>query len=221
MMQRNTLSSHLTDEFTIFRVLEIAHILDRVDMMTTPRDMILEDLWGSGKASAYDALMLGEDINDKMIIGTAYYQILVSKSRKWIDDGRLNERHRRHLEYGNHRCIAESLSMLQLWGRWAIEQHPTSTLRYHHSRSEYPPSLLGPDHRWLHLMLTGMAEDDCAPGDVVRRYEMALQVAPRASARVSVWSTVSSLTGNQERLEEALKQFKTNIYSYFVQPGLD
>jgi len=93
LMQTNNLPSNLTKELTFLRVAEIAHTLNHTDMSAVSQSIVVANLWENGVTNAFEALVLGECINDKLIIGTAYYQILVSQSPKWTEDPRLNERH--------------------------------------------------------------------------------------------------------------------------------
>lgn len=134
----------------------MAHIIDNAEMAIAPRNMVLADLWTDGSTNAFEALLLGESINDKSIIGTAYYQILVSESPRWVEDARLNERHRRHLECGNNQCIAESLADLDHWGQLAAELQPDSTLSASRDQAYGESSY---KYRWLHLVLVEIDGD--------------------------------------------------------------
>lgn len=209
MMQRATLSSHLVNDLTIFRALEITYILDNATMMATPREMILQDLWGSSSANAYDALILGESINDRIITGAAYYHILVAESPKWTEDNRLNDRHQRHLKYGNQKCTIKAYSCLDNWGRMIAELQPDSNLENTsegYSRQSYY------EYRWLHLVLMEIAGGNYVLCDVVKRHEAAIRVAPH----VDNWGS-----DVERKLIETLNEFKTEVYNYFVQPSVD
>lgn len=65
---------------------------------------MLAQLWGKRKlVQPYKALRLGEELDDKGIIGASYYGILLYGEKAWSNTN-LTDSHRRNLQAGRLRC---------------------------------------------------------------------------------------------------------------------
>lgn len=206
LTRTKVLGSHLDDELTIFRIVEIANILGQPDIAITARTMILDDLWSERPKDAYDALLFGEQVNDKEVIGAAYYQILVSGSNPWASDVRLTEKHRLRLERGGIRLTEAWVQISDDWGSRASPFQPPqpATNPYPHTIALYQPDPPpDPSRYWIHEVWRQVGARRYSSYDVIGRLR---------SAQHSVQGYHQSYGKLVGRNMEAVK---ANMYTYF------
>lgn len=193
----DTLRSHLTAELTAYRLVEISNILSLPEIAATARTMILDDLWSDESQDAFDALLFGEQMADKEIVGAAYYQILVSRLKPWAFDKRLTEQHRLQLKHGEVRC---TLAWNQTFDSWGLETlHPVVSAPGPHIACN-----LGFSQWWLHNVWVEIARGRYLVCDVVGRI--------RAACRCTVgYDGHLGVSPPQE-----LEKIKATLYTFFV-----
>lgn len=193
----DVLASNLTDGLTAFKVIEVASIVHQPEIAANARRLVLAQLWSGASKSPYDALVFGESINDKEIIGAAYYQTLVYRFPMWSLEKRLSEQHRRHIKYGIVRCGEEWQKIFNAWGLLA-------------GKGE------APEHQnhvgcnlqafWLQSMWIEMAKDKLQWFDVVGKLCAAIRFAAQYDC----------FEGGRKAMEAELTRVKGNLYALFV-----
>lgn len=193
----DVLASNLKDGLTVFKLIEIAKIVNQPEIAANARATVLAELWSGGSKSPYDALIFGESINDKEIIGAAYYQTLLYRWPMWSLDKRLSEQHRRHIKYGMNRCGEEWQKVFNSWGLLAAKgevlEHQNHAGCALHSF-------------WLQSMWVEMAKDKLQWFDVVGK----LCAAIRFAAQYDCFAR------GRKAMEDELARIKTNLYALFV-----
>lgn len=107
LTSREALKTHLKEDLSASDVLRIARRVQQPSIAESARNVILDQLWGKeALTSPYESLLFGEELNDKVIIGASYYQILLRGEDKWVDIN-LTDIHRRNLTAGRLRCGEE------------------------------------------------------------------------------------------------------------------
>lgn len=186
----SNLEIFLSDQFTLYHVLETAGILSQSTLAMTARTMLLDSLWNS-RLDAYDALLFGERHCDKVIIGVAYYQILVSLYLPYEINDRLSDTHRQNLDTSRH-------SFAEQW------QNITNSWTILPSK----PGALQED--WIRVVLREIAKRNLRYYDVVGKLKVAIEMIDQRSGTESVFG------GGIGTIESDLRIVKATLYSMFV-----
>lgn len=206
LTQTTTISSHLKNGLSALRVIEVATILNDNDMRTVARSIILGDLWLDPDRDAsrdlvdpYDALIYGETIADKEVIGASYYRIAVSRdwSKPW--DTRLSQCHIQNLLTGRNALLMEWQTTSDSWGRGA----KNSTAMFN-----FPIDGTGGciKQNWLHGVWVAIAQKEVELHDIVGRYRVVIDVFAEVKA-----------TGDlKSNLVTRIETLRTEVYSMFV-----
>lgn len=205
LTQPSTISSHLKNGLSPLRVIEVATILNDKNMRAAARSVVLEDLWlDPGRDTTrdavdpYDALIYGETVGDKEVIGASYYRILVSWDRHKPWDVRLSQSHIQTLHAGRD-------NLLDLWR----ERIGRLGKGYYASKPDLfifntPGGIVR--QGFLHGLWVAISAEDLVLWDLVGLYRVIIKtwVSVVGETGVDVW---------QGRLE----LIQQNMYDTFVQ----
>lgn len=195
LTRADVISLHLAKGLTAFRVFEIANIVNQPEIATRARGLILSELWSDHHSkSPHDALLFGERMGDKEIIGAAYYQTLLYRWPLWSLDRRLTEQHRRHLKYGMVRCGEEWQKIFDSWGMRnepvEHQSHSGCTLR----------------DSWLQGIWQEIAKSKLQWFDVIGKLCAAIQFAAQYDC----------FAAGRQSMESELERIQGNLYACFV-----
>lgn len=197
LTRADVLASNLTKNVTAFRVVEVARIVNQPELASRARALLLADLWSDHTKSPYEALLFGERMGDKEIIGAAYYQTLLYRWPMWSLDRRLTDQHRRHLKYGMTRCGEEWQKLFDSWGMQAVKGHVL----------EHPIHPLCPlPNYWLQGIWQEIAKSKLQWFDVVGKLCASIQFAAQYDC----------FEAGRQSMENELERIKTNLYACFV-----
>lgn len=127
---RDILMDHITPidpELTPYRLLDISEMLNQPKIGSVARNLILEKIWDRyfhmTQEQAVEALMFGERVGDKQIVGAAYYRVML-----WLDRphpltpsistllGDYENLYQENLRRGKERCSGEWDRIFAEWG---------------------------------------------------------------------------------------------------------
>lgn len=193
LVQTNTLQTNLFACPTISpnSVLRAATVVDRPEIGTAARDLLIHNLWRN--AHPHEVLAFAESINDQKLIGTAYYQIMV---RGKPED--LNPSQRQILDRGMIRCGAEWQRVFDSWGQGI-------TL----SGESWDNG-----DKWLHDVWSRLSKARIPWYDVVGKVKNVL-----SHISVSELSSVHHAFGRSRKpiMERELARIKKEVYRHFVE----
>jgi len=193
----DVLASNITDGLTVFKVVEIAKIVNQPEIAANGRALILAELWSGAAKSPYDALIFGENINDKEVIGAAYYQTLLYRWPMWSLEKRLGDQHRRHIKYGMNRCGEEWQKIFNSWGSLAAQGEALK----HENHTGCALQTF-----WLQSIWVEAAKDKLQWFDVVGKLCAAIRFAAQYDC----------FADGRKAMEAELTRVKTNLYALFV-----
>ena len=181
----------------MFKVVEIAKIVNQPEIAANGRALILAELWSNVSKSPYDTLIFAESVNDKEMIGAAYYQALLYRWPMWSLDKRLSEQHRRHIKYGMNRCGEEWQKIFNSWGLLAAQGEVFGHMN--HSGCTLHTF-------WLQSIWVEVAKDKLQWFDVVGKLCAAICFAAQYDC----------FADGRKAMEAELARIKTNLYALFV-----
>ncbi|KAF8319914.1 hypothetical protein DL93DRAFT_2220356 [Clavulina sp. PMI_390] len=84
MISKTSLPNHLTKDLTIWDTFHRGQILARPSLVQSCQEIMLERLWAKDSSvSPYYLLQFGEELQDKTIIGAAYYHVVLRGVTAW------------------------------------------------------------------------------------------------------------------------------------------
>jgi len=195
LVQANTLQSNLdaNPTMTLFDVLRAGSIVNRPEIGTAAHDLLIDRLWRD-VCLPYEVLVFAESINDKKLIGTAYYRIMVRRDLK-----DLNPSQRQILDRGMIRCGEEWQRIFDLWGegkslsgaKWECRRHYTCE-----------------GGRWLHEVWSALSKAKIPWYDVVGK-------VMSCSSSKETFST-SCDPSRETTMKQELARVKGEVYRHFV-----
>lgn len=198
LTRADVLASNLSKNVTAFRVIEVARIVNQPELATRARALALTDLWSDHSKSPYEALLFGERMGDKEIIGAAYYQTLLYRWPMWSLDRRLTDQHRRHLKYGMTRCGEEWQKIFDAWG---ILQATKGEALEH--QNDHKCTL---QDNWLQGIWQEIAKSKLQWFDVIGKLCVAIQFAAQYDC----------FDAGRRSMEAEMERIKASLYACFV-----
>lgn len=215
----DALRANLTNGLTACRISELAQDLNETEIAATARSIVLADLWldqlelpvlvhswqwlppstnsqsSSVHATAqdpYNALMYGERMEDKEVIGAAYYQLMLASLSPGVYDERLTAHQRHCLQRGTLACAVKWQELFDLWGDTL-----TSELEDHHGYEI---------ERWLHGAWRALALRKLANYDVLGK---AVEVI-RCALRTGIPEETIA------QMKQSVDDIKSNLHTLFI-----
>lgn len=198
LVTSDNLPSNLSKHVSVFRVIQVSHATARPEIATAARNILLADVW-SQKQEAYYALDFAEGLNEKQIIGAAYYQLLSARLPGRVCDQRLTPRHCQDIDTGMKRCAAKWQDIMDSWGKLAEKGEAL----------EHPSHWCTLETRWLQEIWKELAKSNLQFYDVVGKLEVCIRVA----------GTHKCWVKGKESMERDRDQMKETMYSFFVNSG--